>query len=167
MPCIVMSVMKSVLQIARNKGFTLAELMVVIGIFGIVMVLSVPAIGRFLQSWKLGGDTEELANLLRKARSAAVMKNIDAVLQFNTGNGEYFYFEDNDGDGSKDSDEYQSETITFSAGIRFNGHTLPDTKVTFKPQGNAMESGTITVANVHGRTRTISLYGGTGNVSVN
>jgi prepilin-type N-terminal cleavage/methylation domain-containing protein len=149
-----------------NKGFTLAELMVVIGIFAIVMVTSIPAIGRFLQSWKLGGDTDQFASYLRSARSAAVMKNIDAVFQFDDNNGTYFYFEDNDGDGTRDSDEYQTAVVEFAAGISFNAHTLPATQVTFEPRGNALESGTVTVANAHGKTRTVTLFGGTGNVTV-
>lgn len=158
--------MKNALHKATNKGFTLTELMIVIGILGVVMVASVPAIGRFLQNWRLGGDTDQMANTMRAARSTAVMKNLDAVFQFNPVDGTYSYFEDADGDGSKDANEYESSTHEFSPGISFNSHTLPGPQITFQPRGNSIESGTITLANVHGKTKTISLYGGTGNIRV-
>jgi prepilin-type N-terminal cleavage/methylation domain-containing protein len=152
---------------ARQIGFTLIELMIVITIFGIAAVASVPAMGRFLQSWRLGGNADEFANHMRSARSAAVMKNVDAVFQFNTGNGTYFYFEDDDGDGAKDGAEYQSATFELSEGVTFQGQTLGGTTVTFESRGNALQSGTITLENRYARTRTVTLFGGTGNVTVN
>jgi prepilin-type N-terminal cleavage/methylation domain-containing protein len=158
--------MKTALHKSMQKGFTLTELMIVIAIFGIVMVSSIPAMGRFLHSWRLGGDADEFAGHLRGARSAAVMKNIDVVFQFNTGNGTYSYFEDDDGDGSRDGGEYQSATLTLSPGISFQGQTLGGTAVTFESRGNALQSGTITIENIYAQTRTVTLFGGTGNVTV-
>ena len=63
----------------KNKGFTLAELMIVILIIGLITALALPGYSQFLQSWKLNGEAEQFASALRTARSAAVMRNLDAV----------------------------------------------------------------------------------------
>lgn len=151
---------------ARNKGFTLVELMFVILIFGLVMVASLPGFGRFLQTWKLHGEVDQLASIMRTARSAAVMRNVDAIFQFDVNRGTYFYYEDNDGDGQRDAGEYRSSVFTLPAGIRFESHTLSATTLTFEPRGNTNESGSITLENSRQKTRQISIFGGTGNVRV-
>lgn len=151
----------------RSKGFTLVELMVVISIFGLVLAASIPAMGRFLQSWKLGGEIDQFAAALRTARSAAVMKNIDTVFEFDQAKGEYSYFEDEDRDGNKDNGEYRSATMQMSAGIYLDAYSFDNPRIVFGPKGNANESGTVTLRNSHDRTRTISIFGGTGNIRVN
>jgi prepilin-type N-terminal cleavage/methylation domain-containing protein len=148
-----------------RQGFTLAELMVSILIIGIIAAMSVPAMGRFLQSWRLSGEANRLAGFLRKARSAAVMKNRDVVFKFKMSDETYFYFEDQDGDGVRDANEYSSETCQMTGGITFDSHTLTGPILIFGPRGNANESGAITLANTRSNTRTVSIFGGTGAVS--
>jgi prepilin-type N-terminal cleavage/methylation domain-containing protein len=150
-----------------RRGFTLAELMIVIVIMGLIAVASIPAIGRFLQSWRLSGETDQLAGFLRRARSTAVMKNRDVIFKFKMSDNTYFYFEDPDGDGVRDAQEYQSATHELPPGISFEGHTLSGPILIFGPRGNANEGGTITLQNRRDHTRMISVFGGTGNVSVN
>ena len=139
--------------------------MIVIVIMGIVAVASVPAMGRFLPSHRLSGETNQLAGFLRSARSAAVMKNRDMVFKFQMADETYFYFEDEDGDGVRDATEYQSSTQKLAGGITFSGHTLTGPILIFGPRGNTNESGTITLQNRRAATRTVSVFGGTGNVS--
>ena len=152
------------MHIAKSKGFSLVELMFVIMIFGVLMVASMPSFGRFLQTWKLHGEVDRMAAALRTARSTAVMRNINAVFQFDTDAGTYFYFEDEDGDGVRDSAEYRSATFTLPPGISFESETLGGTTITFGPRGNTMQSGSITLENGLERTRQITIFGGTGNI---
>ena len=63
------------MHVAKSKGFTLVELMFVILVFGLTMVMSLPGFGRFLQTWKLHGEVDQMASTMRSARSAAIMKN--------------------------------------------------------------------------------------------
>ena len=151
---------------ARNKGFTLVELMFVILIMGLTLAISLPGFGRFLQTWKLHGEVDQLAAVLRTARSAAVMRNVDAIFQFDTNNGTYFYYEDTDGDGQRDNNEYRSSIFTLPPGIRFESHTLSATTLTFGPRGNSNESGAIILENGSLKTRQVSIFGGTGNIRV-
>ncbi len=152
------------MHIAKSKGFTLVELMFVILIFGLVMTMSMPSFGRFLQTWKLHGEVDRVAAILRTARSAAIMRNINAVFQFDESQGTYFYFEDLNRDGSHDSGEYRSATFTLPPGIRFESQTLGGTVVTFGPKGNTIQNGTITLENGLEKTKHITIFGGTGNI---
>ncbi|MFH1755404.1 MAG: GspH/FimT family pseudopilin [Candidatus Latescibacterota bacterium] len=151
----------------HNRGFTLIELMISIGILTVMVALSVPAFGRYLQTWRLNGETDQMAGMLRSARSAAVTKHVNTVFVFDTNNDNYYYFEDADGDGTKDNSEYSSEMIDLPPGITLQAHTLTQAKIFFGPKGNANESGTITLQNLQNRARTILLFGGTGNISIN
>jgi prepilin-type N-terminal cleavage/methylation domain-containing protein len=152
------------MHVAKSKGFSLVELMFVILIFGLLMTASMPSFGRFLQTWKLHGEVDKMAAALRTARSSAVMRNINAVFQFNINNGTYFYFEDEDSDGTRDSGEYRSATFTLPPGIVFESQTLGGTTITFGPRGNTMQSGSIVLENGLERTRQITIFGGTGNI---
>jgi len=154
------------MHIGKSQGFTLVELMFVILIFGLTMLVSIPGFGRFLQTWKLNGEVDTMASTMRTARSAAIMRNTDAVFQFDVNQQTYFYYEDLDRNGSRDKGEYRSATHTLSPGVIFRGHTLNSTSITFGPRGNASEDGDITLQNGLNRTRRINLFGGTGNISV-
>jgi prepilin-type N-terminal cleavage/methylation domain-containing protein len=151
----------------RSKGFTLVELMISIGILTVMVALSIPAFGRYLQTWRLNGETDQLATMLRSARSAAVSKHVNTVFVFDLNNDNYFYFEDQDGDGTRDSNEYRTETIDLPPEITLRAHTLSQQMIFFGPKGNANESGTITIQNLQRKTRTITLFGGTGNITIN
>lgn len=150
----------------ENQGFTLIELMIAIAIMAILVAVSIPSIGRYLQSWRLNGETDQLASMMRSARSAAVSKHVNTVFVFDTNNDTYFYFEDADGDGTKDTGEYSTETINLPPGIILQSHTLSQPKIFFGPKGNANESGTITLRNLQNKVHTIMLFGGTGNISI-
>jgi len=150
-----------------SKGFTLAELMITVLIIGIIAALSVPGFTRFLQTWKLAGDADHFAASLRTARAAAVTKNITTVFTFNKTNGTFSYFEDSDRDGNLDLSEYRSATYRLESGIVFAAYTLSNPTLTFGSMGNTRESGSITLRNSYNRTRTVRIFGGTGNVLVN
>jgi prepilin-type N-terminal cleavage/methylation domain-containing protein len=151
----------------RKSGFTLTELMVTILILGLIAALSLPMYGRFMQNWKLSSEAQQFASALRAARSAAVMKNIDAVFSFDMDTETYSYFEDNNRNGSHDSGEYRSPVYHLYTGLTISAHTLSGTTLTFGGMGNTRDSGSITLRNANNNTKAIRIYGGTGNITVN
>ena len=152
-------------QLTTTKGFSLLELMVVITIMGLLLALSVPALARFLQNWRLNAEVDQVAMMMRAARSTAIMRNTNTVFQFDLQANTYGYFEDRDGDGDHDDNEYQDEAA-LPEGLVFDRHTLTDTQLGFGPRGNCEESGSITLSNTNYRERTIVVFGGTGNIRV-
>ena len=149
-----------------EAGFTLTELMIVISILGLIAVLAVPNIKGFLQTWKLNGETQELASTLRTARSAAVRRNAEVVFTFDMNTNSYFYFEDDDGDGGYDNGEYMSETKEMDPGVVITAHTLPTNTITFGSKGETGTSGTITIRNNRNSIKNIRIMGGSGNIEV-
>jgi len=151
----------------KDKGFTLVEVMISVLIMGLIAVLSLPGFSRFLQNWKLMGDADHFAAALRTARAAAVTKNASAVFTFDLDDNTFSYYEDLDRDGNRDNNEYQSATYELEPGIVFAAHTLSAPTLTFGAMGNTRESGTITLRNSYNKTRTVRIFGGTGNILVN
>jgi prepilin-type N-terminal cleavage/methylation domain-containing protein len=148
------------------RGFTLLELMVVLSLFGVFMLATIPLFGRHQQNFRLMSEANRLATTLRTARSTAVMKHIDSVFEFDASSGTYSYFEDQNGDGSKGSDEYKSAVFTLPSGIVFKTHSLATPNVTFGPKGSTLETGFITISNRISKTKTLLIYGGTGNIRI-
>lgn len=148
------------------RGFSLTELMIVVLVMGILLAVSAPAMGRFLQSWRLNGEANELATFIRLARTAAVTKNTNVVFVFDVNNGQYYYIEDDDNSGGHSAGEYQSATHELSHGIDIDNYTMAQQWITFGPKGNTIDGGAITLENNHNSTRRIRIFSGTGNVTV-
>jgi type IV fimbrial biogenesis protein FimT len=154
-------------KIRRNiRGFTLVELMITITILGLIAVLSIPNYNRFMMGWRLNGETQQLASTLRAARSTAVMKNIDVVFSFDPDTNSYSWFEDSNRDGNLDNGEYESAEYDLGETIEISAYTLSSTTLTFGSKGNTRESGSITLRNPINNVKSIRIFGGTGNVTV-
>ncbi len=54
-----------------RHGFTLLELIIIVGILGVIMLVAVPPMSRFIISNRLAGSTNTVAGDLRYARSLA------------------------------------------------------------------------------------------------
>ncbi len=61
---------------AKQKGFTLIELLVVIAIIAIMAVIALPNMSQWIASRRVASNAEQIANLLRFARSEAVRLNL-------------------------------------------------------------------------------------------
>jgi len=149
-----------------RKGFSLPELMVVILVMGILFAASIPAMGKFMQSWRLNGETNELATCLRLARTAAVTKNMNVVFVFDANDGKYYYIEDANGNGMRDGGEYESGIQEFSPGIVFDSYTIPQQWITFGPKGNTVDGGSFVIKNNRNGTKRVRVFSGTGNITV-
>ncbi|NLC72056.1 MAG: prepilin-type N-terminal cleavage/methylation domain-containing protein [Desulfuromonadaceae bacterium] len=90
------------------NGFTLMEIIIVLGVLGIVAAIAVPAINNWLPNYRLKGVARELFSQMQKARSEAVKRNTCVIVEFENaagGNrGGYKIFIDDGEDGGTASD---------------------------------------------------------------
>jgi prepilin-type N-terminal cleavage/methylation domain-containing protein len=68
-----------------ERGFTLIELMIVIGIMGVLMAFSVPAFSRLSATLQLRGASENIASQMRLAREKAIATGVDQPFYLSAG----------------------------------------------------------------------------------
>ena len=69
----------------QTKGFTLIELMLAVGILGILTAIAVPSFRQMLRNYEVRGAAEAMAGGMSRARAEAVSRN--ASVQFVLGAG--------------------------------------------------------------------------------
>lgn len=59
-----------------DAGFSMAELLVVVGIIATMAAVSLPAIGRYIRNYQIKGATQQVQGEVSAARLKAIMKNV-------------------------------------------------------------------------------------------
>jgi len=69
----------------RERGYTLAETMIVVGIIGVLSLISIPAFMNYTRQAKLRAATREINGVLRAVRSRAITQSTRMAFSFATG----------------------------------------------------------------------------------
>jgi prepilin-type N-terminal cleavage/methylation domain-containing protein len=67
-----------------EEGFSLVELIVVVGIIAVMAAVGLPAIGRYFRNYQIRNGAREVAAELQTARTKAIMKNVNWGVLFVT-----------------------------------------------------------------------------------
>lgn len=111
------------MQRKTNKGFTVAELMIVLVIIGVLASISTPYFLEYLKNQRLNGATRELYSALMNARMQAVSENRKIIVEI-VSNHQYRFVRDINGNEVIDAGDVTGATtdihpaypdITFSA----------------------------------------------------
>jgi prepilin-type N-terminal cleavage/methylation domain-containing protein len=67
-----------------ESGFSLIELLVVVGIIAVMAAVGLPAIGRYFRNYQIRNAAREVASEIQTARTKAIMKNVNWGVLFVT-----------------------------------------------------------------------------------
>jgi Tfp pilus assembly protein FimT len=117
---------------SKPRGFSIIEIVWVLGLAMILMALAIPNFLSLLPSLRLSSAARQVAQDLQVARMKAIAQNQSYTVSFNTTNGTYTY-----GSDSRDiKTEYPGITIQSAS---------PNPQ--FSPRGTANASATIRLSN--------------------
>jgi prepilin-type N-terminal cleavage/methylation domain-containing protein len=147
----------------NDSGFTLFELMVVVGIMAILASVAIPGFIGWLPKYRMRSAADDVLSTLQQAKLRAVRENaIVSVRFFFPDNDRYISFVDNGanpGDKWPQGDETTVKSGRMPAGIDLQSAAfgaLAEPVVQFFPRGFPNAGGNIVVANGTA-TRTINL----------
>ena len=140
-----------------TSGYTLTELMIVLGILAVVLGLSGTWLASQLPQYRLNGVVRQIRADLLAARAQAVRQGNEVRIFF-TDPEHYDILDDDNNNGRADSGEaVESRSIQEEfAGVAIQSNNNP----IFHPRGTASSLATVTVSNASGeKAITISITG--------
>lgn len=137
------------------RGVTLIELAVVMAIVAIMALFMAPAIGEWIENFRIRQGAREIASALQEARIKAVSRRMQYGVNFNVASDQYQLWV-NDGGWGPDPEEgvLRVPRGVDIAGAVFGGATA--TRPVFNPDGTS-DQGDVTINNTNGRQFQISV----------
>lgn len=143
----------------RQSGFTALELLVTIGIIGILAAITIPGFMTWLPNYRLKGAARDIYSNLQLAKMGAIRSNADRTITFGPGAGAYTR-----SDGTRVTvvtlSEYgsgigygQGKATQGVDGEAFGNHVTyatPDDIASFNPRGIGNNEGYIYISNSKG-----------------
>jgi len=108
----------------EQAGFTLLEMVAVLGITLLVSAVALPQLNRYRHAYRLDTAVQTLASNLEIARYSAISKNVEVVMTFDATQSSYQFFEDKNGNGIRESSEFLSGTFSLPVQVQFQGTGL-------------------------------------------
>jgi prepilin-type N-terminal cleavage/methylation domain-containing protein len=105
----------------NTKGLTLIELTVVMCILAVMVMISIPNIGRWIPRYRLRGAVRDVASTMQLARLGAIKDNRDWAIQFNANAQTYTILSDDGGDdtwGTIDDVGYKGDVSPWTLSTR-------------------------------------------------
>lgn len=156
-------------RFSRQRGFSLAELMVIISIMGVLMSIALPLLMAWYRNASLQSAGRDLYSSLKLAQANAARRNQNCAVTF--GGGGYTVYVDANRNFTQDPGEivlgghrwsaYSSVSVA-GAEITFPGNTANLPTVAFLPSslpavpGGALPNGGVTLRSTTGRSMAVT-----------
>lgn len=125
----------------KNSGFTLWEVMTVIGIMAVLSTVAVPHIIGWLPNYRLGSAARGILSAMQHARLLAVKENIEVRVNFEPANNNFLIFPDYDSDKNQDADEPTIKKGNMPAGVSLEEASFSGGVTTFRFDSRGLATG--------------------------
>ena len=150
------------------RAFTLAEMLIVLAIVGMIMAISIPFTSGFGKELRIKTAARAVAGIMNAAKSNAVTFRKNYSVVFDVKKSQY-WIEDSSGQ-IYEKKYYLPGSIKFEVqgDKEADPVTFENDRATFNSSGAAEgASGTVTLTDKQGESKTISVAGATGNIAIN
>ena len=142
---------------------TLVELLVVMGVIGLILGISVPSLMGYAKSLRLKTTVRELVGLVSLARSQAISAHENRAVVIDQESGEIRVVNQASGEPLEALVRLPS---TVGVELQSGGRPSPDTQFVFRPTGSLIGRTVSLVLSDHEKRSTVTVTGSTGAVSV-
>jgi prepilin-type N-terminal cleavage/methylation domain-containing protein len=127
---------------AREGGFTLVEMIIVVAIIAIMAAVAIPQIAGYLRNYKVRGAAQQVAGEMQQARAKAIMGNVNAGMTFSIVDADSYRFVSDDALLASPADNpYVGALHELPEGVRFVGSGAGVASLRFNRMGAACAPG--------------------------
>ena len=128
----------------KIRGMTLIEMLVVIGVIGILLATLTPSVSRYAKGVSLNGEAKVLTSTLREAQEKTITEQKRYLIRLRPESAPPSY----DLVALTESGEELQKTFTLRSGETMTvEETIASNEVIFSPDGGPSASGNITISN--------------------
>ena len=146
--------------VAARHGFTLVEMLVVLGIIGLILASSVPAMTEYAKKARLEGATRQIAGLVSLARAMAISAHAQRTVLIDFDERELSIEE------TLDRDEPRRVRLPAAVEIEVESQESEQQsgpyRLVFQPSGSLAGRSATLLVSTNNRTRTIQILAATG-----